>query len=106
MGKFSINLQDTNMQLDCLKIISFGDIKVQLKSNAIVRFITEPLLRAITHLFRMRIKTTVSDGIRDYTRKFLNDVNDNDRLHIKEYVRNILPISKTEPTIELKRSDT
>lgn len=95
MGKFSINLLDTNMQLDELKIVSFGDIKVQLKSNAIVRWITEPLLRAITHLFRTRIKTTVSDGIRDYTRKLLNDVNANDRLHMKEYVRNILPIVKT-----------
>lgn len=86
------------MQLDDLNIISFGDIKVQLKSNAIVRWITEPLLRAITHLFRMRIKTTVSDGIRDYTRKLLNDVNDNDRLHMKEYLRNILPIAKTKST--------
>lgn len=98
MGTFSINLQNTSMQLDDLNIISFGDIKVQLKSNAIVRWITEPLLRAITHLFRMRIKTTVSDGIRDYTRKLLNDVNDNDRLHMKEYLRNILPIAKTKST--------
>ena len=91
-GEFSISLNDTNLHLDEMKITSFGDIAVQLKSNVVVRWISEPFLRTITRLFETRITTTVSDGIRDFTRSLLADINKNDRLHIKQFVHTVIPI--------------
>lgn len=95
-GAFSINLNDTNVILNDLQITSFGDIAIQLKSNLVVRWISEPFLRTVTRLFQSRITTTVSDGVRDYTRKLLNDINDNDRLNIKKYFHSIIPILNTK----------
>lgn len=91
-GEFSISLNDTNLHLNDLKIVSFGDISVQLKSNVVVRWISEPFLRTITRLFQSRITTTVSDGVRDYVRQLLLDVNEHDRLNIKHYVQSIVPV--------------
>ncbi|KAG4077635.1 hypothetical protein HA402_008895 [Bradysia odoriphaga] len=95
-GEFSINLNDTNVILNDMQIMSFGDIAVQLKSNVVLRWMSEPFLRTITRLFQSRITTTVSDGVRDYTRKLLNDINDNDRLNIKKYFHSIIPILDTK----------
>lgn len=94
-GEFALHLNDTNLMLNQLKIQSFGDISVQLKSNAVVGWISEPFLRTVTRLFRSRLTTTISDGVQNYTQRLLDDVNANDRLHIKNYVQYVIPILNT-----------
>lgn len=94
-GEFALNLNETNLMLNHLKIVSFGDIAIQLKSNAVVGWISEPFLRTVTRLFRSRLTTTISDGVHNYTQRLLDDVNENDRLQIKNYVHYVIPILNT-----------
>lgn len=95
-GEFALNLNETNLMLNQLKIVSFGDIAIQLKSNAVVGWISEPFLRTVTRLFRSRLTTTISDGVQNYTQRLLDDVNENDRLQIKNYVHYVIPILNTQ----------
>lgn len=74
-----------------MKIVEFGDIALQLKSNALVSWLSEPFLRAIARLFETRLTTTVTDGIAAYVMKLLDDINEHDRLQLKVYARAILP---------------
>lgn len=105
-GEFELNLNETNIMLNRLKILSFGDISLQLKSNAVVGWLSEPFLRAITRLFRSRITTTISDGVQNYTQRLLDDVNDNDKLEIKNYVHTVLPILNAVKFKASRRGDS
>lgn len=78
--------------MDDLQIVSFGDMTVQLKSNAVLRWLSEPVLGAISQLLKTRIRTTISDGVRNYTQSLLQDINKHDRLHIKNYVKILIPL--------------
>lgn len=97
-GEFQINLNDTNVSLIFLKITGFGEINAHLKSNVVVRWISEPFLRTITRIFENRISTTISDGLRNYTKHLLKDINDNDRLHVKDYISHIVPVLNLKKT--------
>lgn len=90
-GVFTVHLNDTNLHLVQMKIVEFGDIALQLKSNALVSWLSEPFLRAIARLFETRLTTTVTDGIAAYVMKLLDDINEHDRLQLKVYARAILP---------------
>lgn len=92
-GEFEVNLQNTSLALTHLQILEFGDISLQLKSNAVISWISEPFLRMIARLFESRITTTLSDSIRVYVGELLDDINANDRLQLKKYARIITPVA-------------
>lgn len=91
-GEFDVNLQNTSLALTRLQILEFGDISLQLKSNAVISWISEPFLRMIARLFESRITTTVADSVRVYVSELLDDINAHDRLQLKKYARFITPV--------------
>lgn len=91
-GEFEVNLKNTSLALKQLQILEFGDISLQLKSNAVISWISEPFLRMIARLFESRITTTVSDSVRVYVGELLDDINAHDRLQLKNYARIITPV--------------
>lgn len=91
-GQFELNLMNTSLALKQLQILEFGDISLQLKSNAVISWISEPFLRMIARLFESRITTTVTDSVRIYVGELLDDINANDRLQLKKYARTITPV--------------
>lgn len=91
-GDFEVNLQNTSLALRQLQILQIGDISLQLKSNAVISWISEPFLRMIARLFESRITTSVADSVRVYVGELLDDINANDRLQLKKYARIITPV--------------
>lgn len=89
-GEFSIRLNDTNLNLDELKILSLGNIRVQLKSGNLLRSISEPLLTTISQLFRARISMSAADGIKDYIRNLLHYANNDDLFQLKKNLNLLL----------------
>lgn len=89
-GDFSIALNDTNFNLQDLKILSLGHIRVQLSSGNILRTVSGPFLTIITQLFRAKISTSASDGIKAYVGDLINYANKIDLFELKSFVRILL----------------
>lgn len=89
-GDFSIALNDTNFNLDDLKILSLGHIRVQLTSGNLLRTVSGPFLTIITQLFRSKISTSASDGIKEYVRDLIHYANKIDLFELKKFIRIIL----------------
>ncbi|XP_031626110.1 uncharacterized protein LOC116342577 [Contarinia nasturtii] len=89
-GDFSIALNDTNFNLDDLKILSLGHIRVQLTSGNLLRTVSGPFLTIITQLFRTKISTSASDGIKDYVGDLINYANKIDLFELKKFIRILL----------------
>lgn len=89
-GEFSIRLNDTNLNLDELKILSLGNIRVQLKSGNLLRSVSEPFLTTISQLFRARISTSAAGGIKDYIRNLLHYANSDDLFQLKKNINLLL----------------
>ncbi|XP_037923424.1 uncharacterized protein LOC119659421 isoform X2 [Hermetia illucens] len=84
---FSISVEDANIRLNNFQIISFGNIDIQLKYIPIMRELSSSILRPITDLFKDRIITIVAEAVRIKLEKLIDDINENDRLHFKEFGR-------------------
>lgn len=97
-GEFSINLNDTNFNLDDLKILSLGHIRVQLSSGNLLRTVSGPFLTMVTQLFRTKISTSASDGIKDYVTDLMNYANRIDLFELKNFLKLILHASKRPAT--------
>lgn len=89
-GEFSIALNDTNFNLDDLKILSLGHIRVQLTSGNLLRTVSGPFLTIITQLFRAKISTSASDGIKDYVGDLINYANKIDLFELKKFIQILL----------------
>lgn len=89
-GEFSIRLNDTNLNLDELKILSLGNVRVQLKSGNLLRSVSEPFLSTISQLFRARISTSAAGGIKDYIRNLLHYANSDDLFQLKKNLHLLL----------------
>lgn len=89
-GEFSIALNDTNFNLDDLKILSLGHIRVQLTSGNLLRTVSGPFLTIITQLFRAKISTSASDGIKDYVGNLINYANKIDLFELKKFIQILL----------------
>lgn len=89
-GDFSIALNDTNFNLDDLKILSLGHIRVQLTSGNLLRTVSGPFLTIITQLFRAKISTSASDGIKDYVTDLIKYANKIDLFELKKFIRILL----------------
>ncbi|XP_055306913.1 uncharacterized protein LOC129571171 [Sitodiplosis mosellana] len=87
---FSIPLNDTNFNLDDLKILSLGHIRVQLTSGNLLRTVSGPFLTIITQLFRAKISTSASDGIKDYVADLMKYANKIDLFELKKSLRTLL----------------
>lgn len=87
---FSILLNDTNFNLDDLKILSLGHIRVQLTSGNLLRTVSGPFLTIITQLFRAKISTSASDGIKDYVSDLMKYANKIDLFELKKSIRILL----------------
>lgn len=89
-GEFSIALNNTNFNLDDLKILSLGHIRVQLTSGNLLRTVSGPFLTIITQLFRAKISTSASDGIKDYVTDLMTYANKVDLFELKKFIRILL----------------
>lgn len=87
---FSIALNDTNFNLDDMKILSLGHIRVQLTSGNLLRTVSGPFLTIITQLFRAKISTSASDGIKDYVKELIKYANKIDLFELKKFLRILL----------------
>lgn len=87
---FSIPLNETNFNLDDLRILSLGHIRVQLTSGQLLRTVSGPFLTIITQLFRTKISTSASGGIKDYVGDLINYANKVDLFELKGFVRLLL----------------
>lgn len=89
-GDFSIGVQDAEIQLNDFRILSIGNIELELKYNSIIKHLSGSILRPITNLFQNRISTTLSDAIRNQLEVLIGEINQQDRLQLKEFARNAL----------------
>lgn len=99
-GEFSIKLNDTNFNLDDLKILSLGHIRVQLSSGNLLRTVSGPFLTMITQLFRTKISTSASDGIKDYVTDLINYANKIDLFELKKFLKILLHTTTRKAAIK------
>lgn len=99
-GEFSIKLNDTNFNLDDLKILSLGHIRVQLSSGNLLRTVSGPFLTMITQLFRTKISTSASDGIKDYVADLINYANKIDLFELKKFLKILLHTTTRKSAIK------
>lgn len=99
-GEFSIKLNDTNFNLDDLKILSLGHIRVQLSSGNLLRAVSGPFLTMITQLFRTKISTSASDGIKDYVTDLINYANKIDLFELKKFLKILLHTTTRKTAIK------
>lgn len=98
-GEFSIALNDTNFNLDDLKILTLGHIRVQLTSGNLLRTVSGPFLTIITQFLRTKITTSASDGIKNYVGDLINYANKIDLFELKKFIRILLGNMKDKNNI-------
>lgn len=63
---------------------------MELNYSRLIREVTGAILSPITNLFRDRITTSISDGLRDQMHDLIQDFNNKDPLELRKFTKNIL----------------
>ncbi|XP_055904365.1 uncharacterized protein LOC129940137 isoform X2 [Eupeodes corollae] len=86
----SINVEDTRLRLNDFRIIKFRNIQVQLSQRRFIQELTGVILSPITNLFRDRITTSISDGLKDQMQGVMDDFNNKDPLELRTFAKQML----------------
>lgn len=66
------------------------NIQVQLDQTRFIRNLTGVILSPITNLFKDRITTSISDGLKDQMQMVFDDFNNEDPLELRGFAKQIL----------------
>ncbi|XP_055848693.1 uncharacterized protein LOC129913831 isoform X1 [Episyrphus balteatus] len=86
----SINVEDTRLRLNDFRIIKFRNIQVQLSQRRFIQELTGVILSPITNLFRDRITTSISDGLKEQMQGVMDDFNNKDPLELRTFAKQML----------------
>lgn len=63
---------------------------MQLDQTRLIRHLTGVILSPITNLFKDRITTSISDGLKEQMQTVMDDFNNDDPLELKSFVKQVL----------------
>ncbi|KAM7361370.1 uncharacterized protein ACRADG_011520 isoform 1-T2 [Cochliomyia hominivorax] len=89
-AELAIDILTFKMKLYDFRVIQFRNIQVQLDQTRFIRHLTGVILSPITNLFKDRITTSISDGLKDQMQMVFDDFNNEDPLELKSFVKQIL----------------
>lgn len=89
-AELAIDISTLKMKLYDFRVIQFRNIKVQLDQTRFIRHLTGVILSPITNLFKDRITTSISDGLKDQMQIVMDDFNNEDPLELRNFVKQIL----------------
>ncbi|XP_037813050.1 uncharacterized protein LOC119604476 isoform X1 [Lucilia sericata] len=89
-AELAVDILTFKMKLYDFRVIQFRNIQVQLDQTRFIRHLTGVILSPITNLFKDRITTSISDGLKDQMQMVMDDFNNEDPLELKNFVKQIL----------------
>ncbi|XP_065354736.1 uncharacterized protein LOC135949189 isoform X2 [Calliphora vicina] len=89
-AELAVDILTFKMKLYDFRVIQFRNIQVQLDQTRFIRHLTGVILSPITNLFKDRITTSISDGLKDQMQMVMDDFNNEDPLELRSFVKQIL----------------
>ncbi|XP_061389131.1 uncharacterized protein LOC133324301 [Musca vetustissima] len=89
-AELSIDIVTFKMKLHDFRVIQFRNIQVQLNQTRFIRHLTGVILSPITNLFKNRITTSISDGLKEQMQIVMDDFNNEDPLELNNFVKQVL----------------
>ncbi|XP_013112284.1 uncharacterized protein LOC106090590 [Stomoxys calcitrans] len=89
-AELAVDIVTLKMKLFDFRVIKFRTIQVQLNQTRFLRHLTGIILSPITNLFKDRITTSISDGLKDQMQTVMDDFNNEDPLELHGFVKQVL----------------
>ncbi|XP_011293462.1 uncharacterized protein LOC101890547 isoform X2 [Musca domestica] len=89
-AELAIDIVTFKMKLYDFRVIQFRNIQVQLNQTRFIRHLTGVILSPITNLFKDRITTSISDGLKEQMQTVMDDFNNEDPLELNNFVKQVL----------------
>ncbi|XP_075147102.1 uncharacterized protein LOC142221307 isoform X2 [Haematobia irritans] len=89
-AELAVDITTLKMKLIDFRVIKFRNIQVQLDQTRFIRHLTGVILSPITNLFKERITTSISDGLKDQMQTVMDDFNNDDPLELNKFVKQVL----------------
>ncbi|XP_041675248.1 uncharacterized protein LOC121530354 [Drosophila eugracilis] len=89
-AEVTVNVTNLRLNLQHFRIIRFSNIEVQLDQPRVIKELTGTILGPITSLFKDRITTSISDGLKGQMQSVINDFNNDDPLKLCEFAKKLV----------------
>ncbi|XP_073848371.1 uncharacterized protein isoform X2 [Musca autumnalis] len=89
-AELAIDIATFKMKLYDFRVIQFRNIQVQLNQTRFIRHLTGVILSPITNMFKDRITTSISDGLKEQMQTVMDDFNNEDPLELNNFVKQVL----------------
>jgi len=89
-AELAVDIINMKLKLHDFRIVQFRSINVQLDQARIIRELSGLILSPITNLFKERITTSISDGLKDQMQIVMDDFQDADPLELGKFTKKIL----------------
>ncbi|XP_049306196.1 uncharacterized protein LOC105226962 [Bactrocera dorsalis] len=89
-SEIAIDVTNISLALHDFRILDYRKIHVQLDQIQIIRELSGLILSPITNLFKERIRTSISDGLKKEMEFIFNDFNEGDPLQLRMFAKQLL----------------
>ncbi|XP_028898413.1 uncharacterized protein LOC105215755 isoform X2 [Zeugodacus cucurbitae] len=89
-AEIAVDVTNISLDLQDFRILDFRNINVQLDQIQIIRELSGLILSPITNLFKQRITTSISDGLKQEMELIFNDFNEGDPLQLRTFAKQLL----------------
>ncbi|XP_039968521.1 uncharacterized protein LOC126764145 isoform X2 [Bactrocera neohumeralis] len=89
-SEIAIDVTNISLALHDFRILDYRKIHVQLDQIQILRELSGLILSPITNLFKERIRTSISDGLKKEMEFIFNEFNEGDPLQLRMFAKQLL----------------